>query len=72
MPGVGKSGCQGWGKSGCQGWRRVDARGGEEFSERGTNFLNYVQHIFPRGAKNFLGRALPLLATVLVRIHFIV
>jgi len=50
----------------------VDARGGEEFSERGTNFLNYVQHIFPRGAKNFLGRALPLLATVLVRIHFIV
>ena len=26
--------------------------GGEEFSERGPNFPNYVQHI-PRRAKNF-------------------
>jgi len=28
-------------------------KGGGEFSERGPIFLNYVQHILPRGAKNF-------------------
>jgi len=27
---------------------------GEEFSERGPNFLNYVQHIFSEGEKFFL------------------
>jgi len=27
--------------------------GGEEFSEKGPNFLNYVQHIFPGVLKNF-------------------
>ena len=30
-------------------------QGGEEFSERGKNFLNYVQHIFPGWGKIFLG-----------------
>jgi len=30
-------------------------QGGEEFSESGANFLNYVQHIFPGEAKIFLG-----------------
>jgi len=35
-------------------------QGGEEFSERGPNFLNYVQHIFSGGAKNFArGRSPP-------------
>jgi len=33
--------------------------GGEEFSKRSPNFINYVQHIFPRGAKNFAGVRLP-------------
>ena len=32
---------------------------GEEFCERCPNFLNYVQNIFPRGAKNFLGGFAP-------------
>jgi len=32
-----------------------DTRRGEMFSERGPDFLNYVQHIFPGGAKIFLG-----------------
>ena len=34
-------------------------QGGEEFSERGPNFLNCVQHIFPRGAQNFAGGVSP-------------
>ena len=29
-----------------------DIRVGEEFSERGPNFFNYAQHIFP-GRKSF-------------------
>ena len=29
----------------------LGAQGGEELSERGANFLNYVQHIFPGGEK---------------------
>ena len=29
------------------------------FSERGPNFLNYVQHIFPGGKKHFLGGLRP-------------
>jgi len=32
-----------------------DTRGGEEFSERGPNFLNYVQHTFPGGQKFSIG-----------------
>jgi len=31
---------------------------GEEFSERGADFLNYVQHIF-QGVKTFPGWAFP-------------
>jgi len=36
-----------------------DTRGGEEFSGRGTKFLNYIHHIFPGGRKSFLEGALP-------------
>jgi len=33
--------------------------GGEEFSERGPNFVNYVQHIFSGGRKKFQGVSTP-------------
>jgi len=34
--------------------------GHEEFSERGPNLLNYVQHTFPGWAKSFAGGISPL------------
>jgi len=37
--------------------------GGGEFSERGPNFLNYVQHIFPGEEKDFPSGTSPLLVT---------
>jgi len=38
-----------------QARNQLGTQGRDEFSERGPNFLNYVQHIFPWEAKNFLG-----------------
>jgi len=43
---------------GHQEGRRV-FREGPKFLELCPKFLNYVQHIFPGGAKNFLGALLP-------------
>jgi len=46
-----------------------DTRGGEEFTDRGPNFLNCVQHIFPGRGKIFSGEtkpSTPLLVTGLI------
>jgi len=47
---------------------RLGAWRGKEFSEKGPNFLNYVQHIFPVGKKICSGGTKPLV-TGLLKFH---
>jgi len=55
-----------------QARNQLGTQGGEVFSEKGPNFLNYVQYVFPVGGRKvFLGEVSPACTLLVTCLLFI-